>query len=98
MRCAVRSERQVTILATGLLCYWWRLPSSSGLKGLCFEGLVSVSGVPALDPLLCWYLHEDLECASAVPFGFGGSFTHIGDHRPLFLRGVRCPFLGSLHY
>ena len=96
MRCSVRSERQVAILATGLLCYWWRRPSSRGptedsvLRIFCL-----FLGFQLLTSSFCWYLYEDHGCASAVPSVFGDSFTHIGDHWPLFLRGVRSPFLGS---
>ena len=96
MRCSVRSERQVAILATGLLRYWWeaslvqRPQRVSVLRVLCL-----FLRFQRLTRSFCLYLYEDLECASAVPSGFGGSFTHIGDHPSLFLRGVRSPFLGS---
>ena len=91
MRCSVRSERQVVILATGLWCYWWKFPSSRGLKGVSILRVVCLFlGFQRLTRSFCWYLYEDHECASAVPSGFCGSSTHIGD--PAAFLFSRCPF------
>ena len=88
MRCSVRSERQVVILATGLLCYWWKFPPSRVLKGVSILRVVCLFlGFQRLTRSFCWYLHEDHERASALPSGFGGSSTHIGDPAAALFRG-----------
>ena len=90
MRCSVRSERQVVILATGLLCYWWKFPSSRVLKGVSILRVVCLFlGFQRLTRSFCWCLHEDHERVSALPSGFGGSSTHTGDPAAaLFSRSV----------